>query len=86
MLLEQGPALPLGHAAPHAELDPVVECVGQTLEYDRAVPTDHRGFALRRTAYEEFIGIRTATDGFGNPGDSALVLHAAQDGSGGLGC
>lgn len=85
MLLKQCSALPLGHAAPHTELDPVVEGVGQTLEHNRAVPTDHCRFALRRTTYEEFVGIRTAAYGLGNPGDSPLVLHAAQDGSGGLG-
>lgn len=57
MLLEQGAALTLGHAAPYAELDAVVEGVGTAFEDYRAVPADHRGFALGGPADEELVGI-----------------------------
>ncbi len=46
VLLEQCAALALGHPAPDAELDAVVEGVGAAFEDHRAVPADHRGFAL----------------------------------------
>jgi hypothetical protein len=74
---EQRTPLPLGHPAPHAELDPVVQGVGEAFEYHRAVPADHRCFALRGTAHEEFIGVGAPAERLGDPGDPALVLHAA---------
>ena len=46
MLLEQRASLTFGHATPDAELDPVVQGIGTALRDHRAVPTDHRGFAL----------------------------------------
>lgn len=52
VLLEQCTALALGHSAPHAELDSVVEGVGPAFEDHRAVPADHCGFALGRAADE----------------------------------
>ena len=58
MLLEQGAALTLGHSAPDAELDPVVERVGPALGDDRTVTTDDGGFALSGTADKQLIGIR----------------------------
>ena len=61
MLLEQGATLALGHAAPHAELDAVVQGVGSALGDDRTVPTDHRGFTLGRPAHEELVRIGRTT-------------------------
>lgn len=52
MLLEEGAALTLGHAAPHAEFDAIVECVGTAFHDDGAVPADDRGFALGGAADE----------------------------------
>ena len=40
--------LTFGHAAPDAELDPVVERVGQALGADGAAPADQLGPVLRR--------------------------------------
>lgn len=52
VLLEQCAALAFRHAAPDAELNAVIQCVGATFGDHRAVPADHRGFALSRTADE----------------------------------
>ena len=61
MLLEQRAALSLGNATPDAELDPVVQGIGTALRDHRAVPTDHRGFALGGAADEQLIRISGAT-------------------------
>ena len=61
MLLEQRAALSFGHATPDAELDPVVQGIGTALRDHRAVPTDHRGFALGGSADEQLIRISGAT-------------------------
>src|SRR5258705_8984506 len=50
VLLEQGTALALGHAAPDAELDAVVEGVGAAFQNHRTMSTDHGRFALRGAA------------------------------------
>ena len=76
MLLEQCAALTLGHAAPHAELDAVVEGVGATFENHRTVTADDGGFALRCAAYEEFIGIGLTATGLGYPSDTGLGFCA----------
>lgn len=52
MLLEQCPALPLGHTAPDAVLDVVVECMGAALLHNRAVTADNRSLALRRPLHK----------------------------------
>jgi hypothetical protein len=46
MLLEQGAPLPLGHAAPHAELDSVVEGVSTTFGDYWAVAADNCRLSL----------------------------------------
>lgn len=61
MLLEQRASLTFGHATPDAELDPVVQGIGATLRDHRAVPADHRGFALGGAADEQLIRISGAT-------------------------
>ena len=63
MLLEQCAALALCHAAPDTELDAVVECVGAALQDHRAVPADHRGFALSGPSDEQLIGVGLAASG-----------------------
>ena len=73
MLLEQGAALTLGHAAPHTELDAVVQGVGAALGDHRAVPADDRGLALGGAANEELIGIGRAAPGLGHPRDAGLA-------------
>jgi hypothetical protein len=74
MLLEQSPALTFGHAAPHAELDSIVERIGAAFGDYGAVPADHGGFALRGAADEQFIGIGLSAPRSGNPRDAGLGL------------
>jgi len=75
MLLEQGAALTLGHPAPHAEFDTVVQGVGTTLGDDRTVATNHGCFALRGSANEQLVGIRSTAQRLGNPGDPRFPVH-----------
>lgn len=63
VLLEQGATLAFGHAAPHAELDTVVEGIGAAFQDYRAVAANDRGFALGSPTYEEFVGIGLAAPG-----------------------
>ena len=76
MLLEQGTALALGHAAPDSEFDAVVEGVRPTLQDHGTVTADDGGFALRCAAYEEFIGIGLTATGLGHPSDTGLGFCA----------
>jgi hypothetical protein len=57
MLLEQCATLALGHAAPDAELDAIVEGVGPALQDHRAMPADHGGFALGGASDEQLIRV-----------------------------
>jgi hypothetical protein len=75
MLFEQRAALPFGHAAPYAELDPVVEGVGAALEDHRTMPADHCSFTLGGTSNEQFVGVSGATASLGHPGDAGLGLR-----------
>src|SRR6185437_8034666 len=74
VLLEQCATLALGHTAPDAELDAVVEGVGAAFEDHRAVPADHCGFALGGAADEQFVGVGLPAACLGNPRDSSLSL------------
>jgi hypothetical protein len=76
VLLEQGPALAFGHAAPYAEFDAVVQGVGATFENDRTMSADDGGLALGGAAHEEFIRIGLAASSLGYPGDTGLGLRA----------
>jgi hypothetical protein len=58
MLLEQGPTLTLGHPAPHAELDAIVQCIGTAFGDDRTVAADDCRFPLRGAPHEKLVGIR----------------------------
>ena len=78
MLLEQGATLTLGHSAPDAELDPVVQSVGAALGDDRTVPTDDRGLALGGAANEELVGIGRSAQGFGHPRDPGFAVDPLQ--------
>jgi hypothetical protein len=78
VLLEQSAPLTLGHTAPDAELDPVVQRVGAALEDHRTMPADHCGFVLRGAANEQLIWIGGATTGLGYPGYPGLGLRAKQ--------
>ena len=55
--LQDGPALALGHAAPDAELDPVVQGVGQALGPDRAGQAHGLGPVLSGTGDEELVRV-----------------------------
>ena len=79
VLLEQGAALAFGHAAPDAEFDAVIQCVGSTFKDHRTVPADDGGLALRGAAYEEFIWIGLAASSLGHPGDTGLGLRALDE-------
>lgn len=72
MLLEQRAALTLRHAAPHSELDPIVQRIGTAFRDHRAVPADDRGLALRGAADEQFIGVGLTAACLGYPGDAGL--------------
>jgi hypothetical protein len=72
MLPDELAALTLGHAAPDAELDPVVERIGKALGDDGALATYHSGSILRRATDEEFVGISGSTQGFRNPSEAAF--------------
>lgn len=74
MLLEQGTALTLGHAAPHTELDAVVQRVRTAFGDHRAVPADDGRLALGCAADEQFVGVGLAAAGLRNPGDTSLGL------------
>lgn len=74
VLLEQGAALPLGHSTPHPELDPVVERIGAAFEDHRAVPADHRGFALSGAADEQLVRIGLPAAGLRHPGDTRFCF------------
>src|SRR3954449_9867075 len=54
---QQSPALTLRHAAPHAELDPVVECVCEALGADHARHADGLRAILSRPLNEERVRI-----------------------------
>ena len=54
---QQGAPFTLGHPAPDAELDTVVEGVGEALGDDRALLTDDLGVLLRGSAHEEGVGV-----------------------------
>ena len=74
MLLEQSATLTFGHAAPHAELDAIVECVGTAFGDDGAVPADDGGFALGRAANEKLVRIGLSAARLGNPRNPGLRL------------
>ena len=56
---QQRAALPLGHAAPHAELDPVVERVGQALVPHRAAAADPLRHVLLGALHEQRVRVAT---------------------------
>src|SRR4051794_8161530 len=58
--LEQGPALALGHPTPDAELDPVVQGVGQALGADDTGHADLLGPVLLSSLDEQRIGVGCA--------------------------
>ena len=76
VLLEQCPPLPLGHAAPHAELDPVVQRICAALSDNRTVPANHCRLALRGPANEEFVGVSGPTSGLRHPRDARFGSYA----------
>ncbi len=78
MLLEQGPALALGHAAPHPELDLVVQRVRPTLLHHRAVTADHRGLALGGAPDKQFVGVSGPTQRSRDPRDPFFGFNTAQ--------
>ena len=77
VLFEQCPALPLGHAAPDAVLDLVVERVRCALLHYRAVTADNRSLTLRGPSHKEFVGIFGLAQRLRDP--STMVCgHGAQ--------
>jgi hypothetical protein len=76
VLLEQGAALALGHATPHAEFDTVVQGVSTAFKDHRAMPADNGGLALGSAAYKELIWISLAAPGLGYPGNAGFGLCA----------
>src|SRR5580700_9027831 len=64
---EQRPALALSHAAPDAELDAVVQRIGQALGADSAAAADQLGPILRRTLDKELVRVSPLACGAGGP-------------------
>src|SRR5690606_3474631 len=64
---QQSTPLPLGHATPDTELDPVVQSVRQALGPYRASTADELGSVLRRPLHEQGIRIRVTAGGAGGP-------------------
>lgn len=58
MLLEETPALAFGHAAPDAELNPIVERLRRARLHHWAVAANHRSPTLRGPSRKECVGIR----------------------------
>lgn len=83
VLLQQGAALTFGHASPHTELHPIVQCVRTTLGGHRTVPADHRCFALRSAANKQFVRVSLATPGMCNPRKTGFSLRTLHNGVGG---
>lgn len=67
MLEQHGPALTLGHSTPDAELDAVVEGVGEALGDDRAPLADHFGVLLGRPPHEQGVGVDAHAPPFARP-------------------
>jgi hypothetical protein len=78
VLPEQRPALALGHAAPNAELDLVVQRVRPAFLHYRAVTADDRGLALGGAADKQFVGIGGPTECSRYPGNPFFGVNAAQ--------
>ena len=57
VLLEQGPALPLGHPSPNAELDLVVQRVCPAFLHHWAMTADHCRLTLGRAPNKQFVGV-----------------------------
>jgi len=83
VLLQQGAALTFGHASPHTELHAIVQSVSTTLSDHGAVPTDHRGFALRGAADEQFVRVGLATPSMRNPRNTGFSLYTLHNEVGG---
>lgn len=75
MLLEQGTPLTFGHPTPDTELDPIVQSIGAALRDDRAVPANHRSFALGGATDEQLIRIGRTTQSLGNPRDPRVPVR-----------
>lgn len=74
VLLEECATLTLGHASPHTELHAIVQGVGTAFRDHRAVPADHRGFALRGPSDEQLVRIGLATPSLRNPSNTGFCL------------
>jgi hypothetical protein len=72
MLLDQLAALTLGHAAPDAEPDLIVERFDQTLGNHRTLAAYDSGSSLGGATDEEFVGISGATPRPRNPSEAAF--------------
>jgi hypothetical protein len=75
MLSDQLATLTLGHPTPDAELDLVVEGVGEALRGDSTLSADDGRSFLGRSGYEEFVGISSATPRLRDPFHAALACQ-----------
>src|SRR6201996_5096496 len=64
---KQRTALPLGHAAPDAELNAVVQCVGQAFGPHQATPADELGSVLRCALDEQLVRVGSFAGGACGP-------------------
>ena len=60
---QEGPTLALGHSAPHAKFDAIIERIGKALSANRAPNADGLGPILSRTLNEQRIRVGGATCG-----------------------
>src|SRR6187431_2643630 len=58
---QQSPPLPLGHASPDTEFDPVVQSVGQAFVADRAAAADPLRHVLLGALHEQRVRVATLT-------------------------
>src|SRR5579859_7424007 len=64
---QQGAALALGHSAPDAELNAVVERVRKALGADRATPADELGAVLGSTLDKQLVRVSPLAGGACGP-------------------
>ena len=64
---QEGPALTLGHPAPHTPLDLVVEGLREALGPHRARTANLLGLVLLRTPDEQLVGLLAPARSLGSP-------------------
>src|SRR5690554_1435432 len=77
MAPQQCPAFPFGHAAPHAEFDPVVKGIGETLVPHWTTAADPFRHVLLRALHEQRIRVPVPARGQTWPVRDHFHLHTS---------